>query len=261
MRARSVNDWERQVTAEPRMQARPSGGFTPLLYAARQRLRSNARRLLREGRRRHEPRRSRRRHAAAARDAQLQFRHRGAARAAGRRRQQVGYVGPLAAVRRGGHEHAADRRPRGPAVARQDHAACELIEMLLEAGANPNLQLKLFPPYRSLRDDRGADTHADASARRRCCAPRRPATCAAMKLLHRARRERGPAHGHRHHAADGGGRQRLSRTSTRAAATRPKRRRSKRWSCCWQPARTSTRAIAAARRPCTARRAGAGTAS
>ena len=35
MRARNVNDWERQVTAEPRMQARPSGGFTPLLYAAR----------------------------------------------------------------------------------------------------------------------------------------------------------------------------------------------------------------------------------
>src|SRR5690606_5411947 len=30
-----VNEWERQVTAEPRMQARPSGGFTPLLYAAR----------------------------------------------------------------------------------------------------------------------------------------------------------------------------------------------------------------------------------
>ena len=30
-----VNDWPRQVTAEPRMQARPSGGFTPLLYAAR----------------------------------------------------------------------------------------------------------------------------------------------------------------------------------------------------------------------------------
>jgi hypothetical protein len=33
-----------------------------------------------------------------------------------------------------------------------------LIEQLLQAGANPNLQLKLFPPYRSLRDDRGADS-------------------------------------------------------------------------------------------------------
>jgi ankyrin repeat protein len=34
----------------------------------------------------------------------------------------------------------------------------ELIAMLLKAGANPDMQLKLFPPYRSLRDDRGADT-------------------------------------------------------------------------------------------------------
>src|SRR4029453_7861288 len=31
-----VNDWQRQVTAEPRAQARPVGGLTPLLYAARQ---------------------------------------------------------------------------------------------------------------------------------------------------------------------------------------------------------------------------------
>src|SRR5690606_28554445 len=29
--------------------------------------------------------------------------------------------------------------------------------LLLEAGANPNAQLKRFPPYRSLRADRGAD--------------------------------------------------------------------------------------------------------
>jgi ankyrin repeat protein len=39
-----------------------------------------------------------------------------------------------------------------------DHtSSLELIQLLLGAGANPNLQLKLFPPYRSLRDDRGAD--------------------------------------------------------------------------------------------------------
>jgi uncharacterized protein len=39
-----------------------------------------------------------------------------------------------------------------------DHTtALEVIRLLLDAGANPNLQLKLFPPYRSLRDDRGAD--------------------------------------------------------------------------------------------------------
>ena len=32
----TVNNWQRQVTAEPRAQARPIGGLTPLLYAARQ---------------------------------------------------------------------------------------------------------------------------------------------------------------------------------------------------------------------------------
>jgi ankyrin repeat protein len=36
-------------------------------------------------------------------------------------------------------------------------SSLQLIDLLLKAGANPNLQLKLFPPYRSLRDDRGAD--------------------------------------------------------------------------------------------------------
>src|SRR5690606_22449574 len=30
-----VTEWARQVTAGPRVQAGPSGGFTPLLYAAR----------------------------------------------------------------------------------------------------------------------------------------------------------------------------------------------------------------------------------
>ena len=34
----------------------------------------------------------------------------------------------------------------------------DVIRMLLEAGANPNLQLKLLPPYRNLGNDRGLDT-------------------------------------------------------------------------------------------------------
>jgi ankyrin len=33
----------------------------------------------------------------------------------------------------------------------------ELVKMMLERGANPNLQIKLPPPLRSLRDDRGPD--------------------------------------------------------------------------------------------------------
>jgi ankyrin len=33
----------------------------------------------------------------------------------------------------------------------------EVIKLLLDHGADPNLQLKLFPPYRHLEDDRGCD--------------------------------------------------------------------------------------------------------
>ncbi len=38
-----------------------------------------------------------------------------------------------------------------------DTTGLDIIRMLLEAGANPNLQLKLFPPYRNTGSDRGVD--------------------------------------------------------------------------------------------------------
>jgi ankyrin repeat protein len=50
-------------------------------------------------------------------------------------------------------------RPDRPSL--DDTTPLEMIEILLAAGANPNAQLKLFPPYRSLRMDRGADTVLD----------------------------------------------------------------------------------------------------
>ena len=46
-------------------------------------------------------------------------------------------------------------RPDRPSL--DDTSSLELIELLLEAGANPNAQLKLVPPYRNLLDDRGGD--------------------------------------------------------------------------------------------------------
>ena len=54
--------------------------------------------------------------------------------------------------------------------------------MLLKAGANPNPQLKLFPPYRSLRDDRGADTVLTVGATPLLRAAK-AGDIAAMKLL------------------------------------------------------------------------------
>jgi ankyrin repeat protein len=46
-------------------------------------------------------------------------------------------------------------RPDRPSL--DDVTGLEIIEMLLKAGANPNLQLKLLPPYRNLGNDRGLD--------------------------------------------------------------------------------------------------------
>jgi ankyrin repeat protein len=151
----SVNDWERQVTAEPRMQARPSGGFTPLLYAARRGCLECARLLLDHH--------------------------------ADRNLSDPDGVTPMLEavinfhfdvasllVQRGADVNRWDYWGRAPLFAAVDlntlpvggradrpssdrTTSLELIEQLLNAGANPNLQLKLFPPYRSLRDDRGAD--------------------------------------------------------------------------------------------------------
>jgi len=150
-----ANHWERQVTVEPRRQARPSGGFTPLLYAARRGCSECARILLRAGA-----------------DKNLT--------------DPDGVTPMLEAVLNLNFDVAAFLIQAGADVDRWDiwgrsplyeavdvdtlpvggradrpsldrTSSLELIRMLLAAGANPNLQLKLFPPYRSLRDDRGAD--------------------------------------------------------------------------------------------------------
>lgn len=151
----SVNHWDRQVTSEPRMQARPAGGFTPLLYAARKGCLACAGIMVKAG---------------ADEDladpdgvtpmllATLNFNFDVAA----------------LLVREGANVNKWDYWGRSPLYAAVDlntlptggradrpsldqTSSLQLIEQLLNAGANPNLQLKLFPPYRSLRDDRGAD--------------------------------------------------------------------------------------------------------
>jgi ankyrin repeat protein len=151
----NVNDWERQVTTEPRMQSRPSGGFTPLLYAARRGCLECARHLLDRG--------------------------------ADKNLADPDGVTPMLEavlnfnfdvasllIQRGADVNRWDYWGRAPLYAAVDlntlpvggradrpstdrTTSLSLIEQLLKAGANPNLQLKLFPPYRSLRDDRGAD--------------------------------------------------------------------------------------------------------
>lgn len=150
-----LTHFERQVTSEPRAQARPAGGFTPLLYAARKGCLDCAQYLLAGGA-----------------DvnltdpdgvsplllATLNFNFDVAAllvkhRAEVDKWDMWGRSALYAAV-------DLNTLPVGGRADRPSSSkttALQLIQVLLEAGANPNLQLKLFPPYRSLRDDRGAD--------------------------------------------------------------------------------------------------------
>ncbi len=151
-----VNEWPRQVTAEPRMQSRPSGGFTPLLYAARRGCLECARLLLGAGADKNlgDPD-----GVTPMLEAVLNFNFDIAAllieRKADVNRWDYWGRAPL---------YAAVDLNTLPIGGRADRptsdrtSSLDLIKKLLDSGANPNLQLKLFPPYRSLRDDRGADT-------------------------------------------------------------------------------------------------------
>jgi ankyrin repeat protein len=47
-------------------------------------------------------------------------------------------------------------RPDRPSL--DETTSFQIIDLLLQKGANPNLQLKLLPPYRSLGADRGVDS-------------------------------------------------------------------------------------------------------
>ncbi len=155
----TVNEWERMVTAEPRQKNLMSGGFTPLLYAARQGCLECAKKLVAAG---------------AEVDltdpdgvtpllSALLNAHFDTAKyllEAGANVNKWDFWGrtPLyTAVDFNTLPHGG--RPDRPSL--DDTSALAMIDTLLAAGANPNAQLKLFPPYRSLRMDRGADTILD----------------------------------------------------------------------------------------------------
>ena len=176
----TVNEWERMVTAETRQKNLMPGGFTPLLYAARQGCLDCAKQLV----------------AAAANVdltdpdgvtpllSALLNAHFDTAKyllAAGAMVNKWDFWGrtPLyATVDFSTLPHGG--RPDRPSL--DDTTALAMIDILLAAGANPNAQLKLFPPYRSLRMDRGADAILDIGTTPLLRAAR-GADIAAMKVL------------------------------------------------------------------------------
>jgi ankyrin repeat protein len=150
-----VNNWQRQVTAEPRAIYRPAGGLTPLLYVAREGCVECAKNLAEAG-------------------ADLNL-------------ADPEQVSPLLLAILNGHYDVAaylirkganpgkwDWYGRTPLYAAVDMntiprggrpdrpsldatTSLQIIEQLLAAGANPNPQLKLAPPFRNVGNDRGLD--------------------------------------------------------------------------------------------------------
>jgi ankyrin len=154
--ARSIaNDWQRQVTAEPRAVYRPAGGLTPLLYAAREGCVECAALLVDGGA-----------------DINLADPEGISPLLMAVINMQFDLAAEL--IRRGANPSKWDFWGRAPLYAAVDVntiprggrpdrpsldriGALQVVEMLLEAGANPNAQLKLSPPFRNVGNDRGLD--------------------------------------------------------------------------------------------------------
>ena len=150
-----IHDWPRQVTAEPRVKHLPSGGFTPLLFAAREGCLECAQALVATGADVDLPDPD----AVTPLLAALLNAHFDTAKflvESGANVDKWDWWGrtPLyAAVDYNTIPHGG--RPDRPSL--DETTALEIIKLLLERGAYPNPQMKLLQPFRDLGADRGAD--------------------------------------------------------------------------------------------------------
>lgn len=146
---------QRQVTGEPRAQVRPMGGMTAMLYAAREGCLKCVEALLQAGA---NPDMADPEGVTPLIMATINF-HFDTAKVLLERganpnkwdwwgRTPLYSAVDVNTIPYGG-------RPDRPSLDRT--TSLELIEMLLKLGANPNARLKLFPPFRALGPDRGAD--------------------------------------------------------------------------------------------------------
>ena len=152
----AVNEWPRQVTGEPRRMYRPFGGLTPLLFAAREGCLECARALIDAGANVDLPDPKGVTPLFLAID-NFHFDTAALLIEAGANPNKWDWWGrtPLYSavdVNTVPHGGRADRRSVDTTT------STDIIELLLQAGAWPDVQLKLLPPYRHIGDDRGCDT-------------------------------------------------------------------------------------------------------
>jgi len=150
-----VRDWQRRVTAEGRPKNMNRGGFTPLLYAAREGCIECAKHLIKAGADINlaEPDGLTPLNLALT---NMRFDFAAYLIEAGADVNKWDFYGrtplysaiDLNTLPRGG-------RPDLPST--DHHTGYDIAEMLLQKGANPNAQLKLRPPYRNGVFDRGGD--------------------------------------------------------------------------------------------------------
>lgn len=177
----AIRDWQTRITAEPRPKDRHRGGFTPLLYAAREGCIDCARALIEGGA-----------------DINLSDPDRISPLVLALLDQRFDFAAYL--ISAGADVDRWDLYGRSPLYAACDLAtlptggrpdtpstdkttALQVIDMLLKAGANPNLQLKLRPPYRNVPFDRGGDQVLSTGATPLLRASKAGDNPAAMRLL------------------------------------------------------------------------------
>ena len=151
----TVREWPRRVTAEPRPQNRPLGGLTPLLFAAREGCTPCVAELIKA-------------------HADLELTDPEGITPLIMAIQNAQFDAAAVLIKAGANVNTWDIWGRTPLYCAVDYnttprggrpdrpspdrtTALAVITLLLNAGANPDTQLKLFPPYRSLGQDRGAD--------------------------------------------------------------------------------------------------------
>ena len=153
-----IRQWERKTITEPRPKDMNKGGFTPLLYAAREGCVECARRLLDAGA-----------------DPDIADPERVSPLNMALLNLHFDFAATM--IEAGADVDKWDLFGRSPMYMAADvstlpvkgngamavipspdsHTALDVGRLLLEAGANPNLQLKRRPPYRDVPQDRGGD--------------------------------------------------------------------------------------------------------